>query len=73
MVASGRILEIISGLFLMIVGAVIYMSCHNAYAALNKLHDAKYTEAMLLEKFKEHDLDKDDHLNTKEFSEVSVE
>jgi COPI associated protein len=73
MVASGGILEIISGLFLMIVGAVIYYSCHNAYAALNKLHDAKYSETMLLEKFKEFDLDKDDHLNTKEFSEVCIQ
>jgi COPI associated protein len=72
MIAKGGILSIIAGIFLMLVGGVIYTSCRNAYAALNELHSQKYTEAILIAKFRAHDLNKDGQLDTKEFSEVGV-
>jgi COPI associated protein len=72
MIAKGGILSIIAGIFLMLVGGVIYTSCRNAYAALNELHSQKYTEAILIAKFRAHDLNKDGQLDTKEFSEVRL-
>ena len=70
-VSRGSIINLVAGIFLMIVGGVIYNSCRNAYSALNELHNAKYSEAILVKKFREFDHNKDAHLDTKEFSEVS--
>lgn len=71
MFSKGGVLNMIAGLFLIVIGSVIYQSCRNAYATLNKLKTDKYTEAQLIEKFHEHDTNKDGELDSREFAEVS--
>lgn len=71
MVAKGGLLDLFAGLFLILVGVVIYNSCRNAYLVFNELHNAKYTEAFIIAKFREFDVDKSGHLDTKELGLVS--
>lgn len=67
---KGGLTDLISGIFLMLVGAVIYHSCRNAYRALNELHNAKFTESFIISKFREFDYDRSGQLDSKELGEV---
>lgn len=71
-ISKGGIVNLLAGGFLMLVGAVIYHSCRQAYSALNELHNKKYTEAYIISEFIKHDKDKSGLLDTKELGEVRV-
>jgi vacuolar-type H+-ATPase subunit I/STV1 len=71
MFSKGGLLNILAGLFMIVIGAVIFQSCRKAFAALNELKTDKYTEAQLIENFNEHDINKDGELDSREFAEVN--
>jgi hypothetical protein len=65
-IAKGGILSLIVGLYVTVVGFIIYQSSLVAIKQLNELKDAKYNEKTIASKFQEFDADNSGTLDTKE-------
>jgi EF-hand domain len=66
MVCKGGILDFVAGLFLAVIGVIIYHSSRKSYAALEAIRGQRHSEAELRARFRAYDTNKNGQLDSKE-------
>lgn len=68
MVCKGGILNLLGGVFLAVIGVIIYRSSRRSYDVLEKLRGSKTSVEQVAQKFRSYDKDRTGHLDTPELA-----
>jgi Ca2+-binding EF-hand superfamily protein len=72
MVCKGGILDFVAGLFLAVIGVIIYHSSRKSYAALEAIRGQRHSEAELRARFRAYDTNKNGQLDSKELAALCL-
>jgi EF-hand domain pair len=72
MVCEGGMLDLVGGLFLVVIGVIIFHSSKKSYAALDAIRGQKHSEMELRARFRAYDANKNGELDSQELAKMCL-